>query len=793
MIQILGLRVLKNSDSKYDAFFDRNWRAPSVPDLFKDLSKMLALIPKEEQWNLFYTLANCTEAKRVFKSQGVLAFDIDGIDFERREEYIPVVLDVLGLHRYDTGIVMSGNGLHFLVGLSKAITKVEFFKEYKLQYKIVCNKINDAMANAKLPGACDQVIFEPRRILRLPGTINRKLGKPERTAELLQAVINKVDFDLEKISGMPLVKPGDQMPDQLMKKKYSIDTPAVLDGCEFLKWVKDKPNDISEPQWYAALSIIGVLENEKELAHEYSRGHRNYSKHETDEKLAQSTMGYGPRTCENINTLWEKCHTCPNKGKVRSPVSLHSKGFIKTEATGFHDVIISADGLKVKYIPNFDDLRKWFEVQTNYRMFDASGIVYGFNGKFYEEIKKNKILETAQLQFNPPCDNRMAAEFLGRVIRSPSDSIHWWRNSVKDLINFENGILNLKTNEFIKHSPEYGFRFALPFDYDPNAQAPLFIKMLNTIFGNNQNIINVIMEYMGYSMMVDKCWAQKVLVFVGEGSNGKSTLMNVFKKIVGKENYTANGLKAIENEPYTRQLMDGKLLNICEETPTKALTDTSTFKALISGEDFLMRSPYKEPYTSPIIAKHIFSCNEIPNARDTTHGFFRRFLLIEFKHRFDKSSPDFDPFIEDKIALELPGVFNLALEGYKRLKVNQGFTKAKEIDAAISKYKEQTDTVQMWLKTNVAFFPLDSGIGKRIKFSDFFDSYVLSVRSWGEMPENKIKFSKRIRMILKDYNARHKEAKIDSKLYTVLDAVEYGDDAGLIEGNINSDVILSDK
>jgi len=56
MIQILGLRSWtprgEDKPKTYDAFHDKNWRAKSIPELFKNIDKHLAAIPEKESWDL---------------------------------------------------------------------------------------------------------------------------------------------------------------------------------------------------------------------------------------------------------------------------------------------------------------------------------------------------------------------------------------------------------------------------------------------------------------------------------------------------------------------------------------------------------------------------------------------------------------------------------------------------------------------------------------------------------------------------------------------------------------------
>ena len=182
----------------------------------------------------------------------------------------------------------------------------------------------------------DRQVFAPNRMFRVPGTTSKKPGRPDRTVEFIQGEnIESIDWDIQKATGLPNLMPEKDFMSDKELSYIKVDSGEVAGGCEFLKWAKERPNEISEPQWYAVLSIVGRLEKGEELAHEYSKGHHSYSKERTDRKLEQSLASSGPRTCDNIDKLWHNCNKCPNYKKVRSPISLKGADFIATATRVF--------------------------------------------------------------------------------------------------------------------------------------------------------------------------------------------------------------------------------------------------------------------------------------------------------------------------------------------------------------------------------------------------------------------------------------------------------------------------
>ncbi len=764
MIQIIGIRSFipkgETTEKKYDKIFEINPEIKSVKELFENIDTVLEQIPQEERWNIFYTVASChseeKESKngrrgfthRVFDESGVIAFDFDGVqNLEKYQDaYIEVISSCLGIDSSKTGIVASGNGLHFLIAVKHKIENKEFYKKNKQHYKAICSKLNKSLEAAGLPGKCDTSVFESRRILRLPGTINRKPNKPEKPCSLINPIRASQNFSLKELSGLPDVKKSEQIDAKVLKKYSNVDPKAVVEGCSFLKHAFKNPNDINEPQWYAALSITARLNDNTikdgyEWSHELSKGHRDYNQEETDEKIEQALAASGPRTCTSIDTLWDGCKDCPNYQKVTSPILLRGKDTIPTEHTGFHNIPFNGKG---KPTPNYKDLREFFERKHPYLGLAGSGMVHTWRKTHYEYFESLYLDQFSQEHFNPYAKENMRREFRNLVRATNLRPMEWWDNTTKKKINFQNGYFDINTREFRPHDKNIGFRYVLPYEYDENAKAPVFQKMLDTVTGEDEDTKKVLLEFMGYALSNDDCWAQKCLLLTGEGANGKSTFINVLCELAGEGNYSALSMEQINKSEYNRQMLDGKLFNVSEETPTKALLDNSLFKSLITGGEIQVRSPYKEPYFIKNRAKMIFTCNELPGSSDNTYGFYRRLLIVPFDKVFTKDSKGYDPHIGKKLSAELPGIFNLAIRGYYRLVENQKFTDCKKIKESIEQYEQENDTVLFWAKESMVVYT-NGGFNEHFApIQELYDAYKFDTERQGRKPVTFINFSRSI-------------------------------------------------
>jgi putative DNA primase/helicase len=398
----------------------------------------------------------------------------------------------------------------------------------------------------------------------------------------------------------------------------------------------------------------------------------------------------------------------------------------------------------------------------------------------YEYIENVFIEGFAQEHFNPVANTNKVREFRELICRTHLTPVDWFESTTRKKMNFINGVLDLSTWDFLEHSEEVGFRYVLPYEYNPYSKAPVFEKMLKKITGGSEELQNVLLEMMGYCLSNDTCWAQKAFVLVGEGANGKSTLMNTVKLLSGGNNYACLTMEDLKKSEYNRQMLDNKLFNFSEETPSKALVEHSLFKTLVTGGEIQVRSPYKEPYSIKNNAKLVFSCNELPKALDTTYGFYRRLIILPFDQRITKKDPDYDPYIERKLAGELPGIFNLAIEGYKRLLRQGGFSESKQIEATLAEYENETDSVKGWVKDNVKVHPINGSDTPRSSLKDMYLRYKTEVEYSGEMPITRKKFTKKLRNVIPEFVGRYSIQKdANNRPVRILNGVECSEGVNL--------------
>jgi P4 family phage/plasmid primase-like protien len=752
MIQIIAYREffdrVKNIwDVKHQKY---TVEVADVPSLFSSLDAILAKIPKEEHYNLHYTIARCHPTPRLFKEQSTIPFDLDDIDVNELDRYISIIEEITEIPQTDMGITFSGHGLHFLIETTHTIASVEELKALQPAYKAICGRINARLQHDNLPGKADPIILRPAATLRLPGTINRAFSKakkhdyPDTNAYAINTKVVAHDFKLLTMEG---VMETEQLSNDAIRRFPRPDTPFILEECNFLKWNFEKAEEVSEPEWYAALSIIGVLENGRDLAHQMSKGHPSYDYTVTDQKLTQAMEKSGPRTCANVDTLSDKCRSCKHFGSITSPVLLRGPDYIKTLDTGFWNITIDEEtGRPKPSTPAFEDLRKFFEKTYRYISL-PSGTIYVWKDTHWTELEDIFIRAFVQDNMNPKPRKSHVEEFMALVKRTNVRPETFFDDSTVGRINLRNGVLKLESMELEPHDPRYGFRHRLNHDFDARAACPRFDKFMEEVTLSRNDLRDLLLEYTAYAFSGMPYIHHKALMLTGEGSNGKSTFLSVLKKLAGSDSYSSLMLNELDHE-YKRAYMVGKLFNVAEETPVRSLGDSSWFKVLSAGGSYMAREIYKKPVN--VVSnrtKLIMACNELPDLNDFSDGFTRRLLIVPFDAKFSLENNNLDPLIEEKLEDELSGIFNRIVEAYHRLIQKRGFTNSEIVKETVQTYREANNTVGMWFKENVSFEPGLEGSPTFLAANSMIRSYVEWCKPMSLRPVSTTKFGLEIKRL----------------------------------------------
>lgn len=326
---------------------------------------------------------------------------------------------------------------------------------------------------------------------------------------------------------------------------------------------------------------------------------------------------------------------------------------------------------------------------------------YVFNGDFWHVLDEKELAsflgKVAEKMGVPKFDSRHY-EFKDKLFKQFEASAHLPEPEIDPdtvLINLQNGTFEItpKGQKLRAFNPDDFLTYQLPFEYTPEAKAPIFERYLSEVLPDQESQ-QVLSEFMGY-IFLRNLKLEKVLFLYGSGRNGKSVMFDIIKAMLGENNMSYYGLQSLTDDSgYYRAKLVNKLINWASDVGDKL--QSNTFKQLASGEPIEARLPYKEPFQLTNICKFAFNTNTLPADVEHTDAFFERFLIIPFNQYIKPENRD--PKLAEKIiSNELPGVFNWVLDGLNRLIEQERFSKCEASESTLKEFRKESDSVALFV------------------------------------------------------------------------------------------------
>lgn len=267
-------------------------------------------------------------------------------------------------------------------------------------------------------------------------------------------------------------------------------------------------------------------------------------------------------------------------------------------------------------------------------------------------------------------------------------------------ITCKNGFVSIHDNgvRMFAHSPHQRSTVAIDLDFDKEAKCPHWDKFLDDLFANDDDKdqkIAVLQEFIGASLLGIAPQFQKCVAMIGDGSNGKSVLLDIIDVIFPEGSICSVTPDKFGHEYYAVAL-DGKRINIVTEVQEGRFAATASFKAVITGDQISARMPYGQIQRFRPRCGHIFSFNQLPATTDFNKGFWRRFMCLTFNRDFD-AEPEIQVMPEilmKRMADEHAGIFVWALRGAKRALQQGHYTTPNSHNEAMRDWRREADAVQ---------------------------------------------------------------------------------------------------
>ena len=255
----------------------------------------------------------------------------------------------------------------------------------------------------------------------------------------------------------------------------------------------------------------------------------------------------------------------------------------------------------------------------------------------------------------------------------------------------------LTDDGLLPHDPSHRATWSIPFSVEDTDHPELWLRSLKEM-NLSDEAINLLGEFIGACIMGTAPKYQTALLMLGEGSNGKSVVMDI---LCGKDGVdglfpssvvTSIAPQELDSE-YRRANLVGSRLNLVAELSDKQIDASDKLKAVISG-DLIDARPIREaPFSFRPQAGHIFAANTPPAGKDSSPGFWRRWRVITFSRTFTEAEADRDR-ASKILRSERGAIVAWALRCYRALKARGHYEQIQ--DPGLHEWKVEAIPVLAW-------------------------------------------------------------------------------------------------
>lgn len=289
------------------------------------------------------------------------------------------------------------------------------------------------------------------------------------------------------------------------------------------------------------------------------------------------------------------------------------------------------------------------------------------------------------------------------------------------LLNVANGVIDLRTGKLLAHDPALLQTKLAPVEFNPDATCPTWLRFINSVMFGDAELIEFLQRALGYCLTADVS-EQVLLFFHGNGSNGKSTMLDTVRRIMGDYAVTVPHrlLMGDENHDTDALKLMGARLAEAHEVRTGARWNEASLKRITGGDTLQYRALYSSQHTEfRPTHKVLVSGNHRPQVDDLSYAFWRRMRLVPFVQRYvgpDEPGYEFvpedrhkDPLLAETLRAELPGILAwlvrgcMAWQAARQLDPANGLGYPEKMREAVKTYREDQDPIGRFLDDRCVF------------------------------------------------------------------------------------------
>ncbi len=322
-----------------------------------------------------------------------------------------------------------------------------------------------------------------------------------------------------------------------------------------------------------------------------------------------------------------------------------------------------------------------------------SGMLYFYDGDEYisDEAKLNRMV----YRYCEGQKSRYVDEVISQM-KMRSKLI----DSEKEFdIKFKNGLL--KDGKFLEVDYTDFTPYSININYFPDAEVvPEVDEYLDQLTDRDENYKARLLESLGHTLITNKEFKRilaKFFIFIGDGGNGKGTLLTIIRHILNDKNCTALSIKNMMDERYLN-VMKGKLANLGDDIQDEPINNEQMkmLKNISTCDRIELRELYKSAQSVSLSTSLIFTSNHILKTFEKGEAYKRRVDWMPMYTKPKKKDPLFITKLTTEEALEY--WIRLIIEAYFRLYREGKFTESEKVREFNEDYHEENNTALGYIR-----------------------------------------------------------------------------------------------
>lgn len=213
----------------------------------------------------------------------------------------------------------------------------------------------------------------------------------------------------------------------------------------------------------------------------------------------------------------------------------------------------------------------------------------------------------------------------------------------RNLFIVKNGIYDQKTKELKDFSPDYVYLTKIPVDYDPNPINPTLVapdgykwdvESWIKDLAVDEDTETLVWQVIADCLQPHYSRHKSIWFYSEKGNNGKGTIGQLIKNLLGKGNYASLSVADFNHE-FLKETLLGAAANISDENDVDVFIDSiKDYKASVTGDDININRKYEKPLRIQFLGTNIQMMNGLPKTKDKSDSFYRRLIIVPFLKSF---------------------------------------------------------------------------------------------------------------------------------------------------------------